>query len=92
MIGMRERRSWDKHGVRSIHRLAHRVPYGLVVTMSLEVDAAEREPARAGTEKRTCDAILLPTRTTRLALGCETGSPIPSRCRGVRAGDRARAP
>ena len=70
----------------SVDRAAHRVPHVVLVSVPVEVDAPEREPARRDAENRARDSILLSTCASRLAFGEEAGASIPPARRSVRCG------
>ena len=75
-----------EHDVGALHGVAHCSPDVVVVAVTVEVDAPEREPARRDAEARARHAILLAASASRLALGREARAAIPAARRRRRVG------
>ena len=86
MVGMREWRSRNEHESSSLDRLTHRLPHVLLVSMPVEVDAAEGEPRRRDAENPARDAVLLSACSRGRAFGEEACPPIPASRRRARRG------
>lgn len=83
---MGERPPRREHDQGSVHDGAHCVPHLCVVSVPIEVDAPEWEPARCNTEKHARRPILLSACASGTALGEKAGAPIPTSRRSVGGG------
>lgn len=78
MVGMCERRARNENEHGSLERGTHRLPHVVLVSMPVEVDAAEGEPPRRDAENRARNAVLLPARVRGSAFGEEPRPAIPT--------------